>query len=226
MAILIAEPDEAEAQRMLQGLRLEGFTCDRVESGQLALARAGASEALVAEVALPVLPGLELAKRLRKDGITTPLLFISSLCTPEHRVAGLEAGADDYLCKPFALAELSARLKALIRRSRMPARPLRLLLGDLIWEPDRRQVYRAGERLDLTPKEYLILALLLERVGQVVSREAIAQTLWGAGKERPDLRSPNAMDAQVRRLRAKVDGPFGQPLLHTLRGQGLMIEVR
>lgn len=226
MAILIAEPDEAEAQRMLQGLRLEGFTCERVASGPLALARAGASEALVAEVALPGLPGLELARRLRKDGITTPLLFVSSLCSPEHRVTGLEAGADDYLCKPFALAELSARLKALIRRSRMPARPLRLLLGDLIWEPDRRQVYRAGERLDLTPKEYLILALLLERVGQVVSREAIAQTLWGAGKERPDVRSPNAMDAQVRRLRAKVDAPFGQPLLHTLRGQGLMIEVR
>jgi DNA-binding response OmpR family regulator len=226
MAILIAEPDEAEAQRILQGLTQEGFTCERVETGLLALTRASTCEALVAEIALPELPGLELARRLRKAGITTPLIFISALCTPEHRVRGLEAGADDYLCKPFTLAELSARVRALVRRSRMPSRPQRVLLGDLTWEPDRRQVSRAGERLDLTPKEYALLSLLLERVGQVVSREVIASALWGAGKDRPDHRSPNAMDAQVRRLRAKVGGPFARPLLHTLRGQGLMLEVR
>ncbi len=226
MAILIAEPDDTEAQRIIAGLTANGFTCERIENGHLALARAAASEALVAEIALPGLPGLELAQQLREAGITTPLIFVSALCTPEHRVRGLEAGADDYLCKPFTLPELAARLRALIRRSRMPSRPLRFLLGDLVWEPDRRQVSRAGERLDLTTQEYALLSVLLERAGQVVSREAIALALWGAGKDRPDLRSPNAMDAQVRRLRAKVDGPFAQPLLHTFRGQGLMIEVR
>ncbi|MDP1832791.1 MAG: response regulator transcription factor [Geothrix sp.] len=225
MAILIAEPDDTEAQRIIEGLTADGFICARAETGHLALAHAAASEALVAEIALPGLPGLELAQRMREAGITTPLIFVSVLCTPEHRVRGLEAGADDYLGKPFTMPELSARLRALVRRSRMPSRPLRVLLGDLIWEPDLRRVFRAGERLELTPKEYTLLSLLLERKGQVVSREEIALALWGAGKDRPDLRSPNAMDAQVRRLRAKVDGPFAKPLLHTLRGQGLTIEA-
>ena len=211
---------------MLEGLTDSGFTCELVETGPLALARAGGCEALVAEVALPGLSGLELAQRLRKAGITTPLIFVSSLCAPEHRVRGLEAGADDYLCKPYTMPELAARLRALVRRSRMPSRPLRVQVGDLVWEPERRRVSRTGELLDLTPKEYAVLSLLLEQAGQVVSREAIARTLWGAGKEQPELRSPNALDAQVRRLRAKVDGPFDQVLLHTLRGQGIMIEAR
>lgn len=226
MAILIAEPNKAEAQQMLQGLSAHGFTCELAETGPQALARAAGCEALVAEVALPGLSGLDLARRLRLGGITTPLIFVSSLCAPEHRVLGLEAGADDYLCKPFTLPELSARLRALIRRSRMPSRPLRVQVGDLIWEPERRSVSRAGTSLDLTPKEYAVLSLLLEHAGQVVHRDTIALALWGAGKDLPDLRSPNAMDAQVRRLRAKLDGPFGQPLLHTLRGQGLMLEAR
>lgn len=226
MAILIAEPDESEARSMVEGLTTEGFMCERVATGPDALARASASEALVAEIALPGLPGLDLARRMRETGITTPLIFVTSLSTPEHRVLGLEAGADDYLSKPFTLPELAARLRALIRRSQMPSRPRRLGLADLVWEPDLRRVSRGDHRLDLTAKEYTLLALLLEKQGQVVSREEIAMTLWGRTRERPDLRSPNALDAQVRRLRAKVDGPFDRPLLHTLRGLGLMIEAR
>ena len=226
MAILIAEPDDAEAQRTMEGLASEGFVCERARTGPEALARAFACEALVAEIALPGLPGLDLARRLRASGITTPLMFLTTLCDLDHRVRGLEAGADDYLGKPFTLAELAARLRALIRRSRMPARPRRLGMADLVWEPDLRRVLRGDRRLDLTSKEYALLALLLERQGQVVSREEVALTLWGRDRNKADLRSPNALDAQVRRLRAKVDDPFDRPLLHTLRGQGLMMEAR
>jgi len=226
MAILIAEPDETEAQRVLEGLASAGFICEQVDTGRDILVRASAFEAVVTEIALPGLPGLELVRRLRDGGITTPLIFVTALCTPEHRVRGLEAGADDYLCKPFTLPELVARLRALIRRSRMPSRPRRLGLGDLVWEPDLRQVHRGERRLELTPKEYALLSLLLERHGQLVLRGELALALWGREKDRLDLRSPNALDAQVRRLRAKVDGPGERPLLHTLRGQGLMIEAR
>jgi two-component system copper resistance phosphate regulon response regulator CusR len=226
MAILIAEPDEAEARRMIEGLAREGFRCEWAKTGPEALAGASACEALIAEIALPGLSGMELVVRLRESGITTPLIFVTALCTPEHRVRGLEAGADDYLCKPFTLPELAARLRALIRRSRMPSRLRRVGVADLVWEPDVRRVHRGDHRLDLTPKEYTLLALLLERPGQVVSREEMALALWGGEKHRPDLRSPNALDAQIRRLRAKVDDPFDHPLLHTQRGRGLVIEVR
>jgi two-component system copper resistance phosphate regulon response regulator CusR len=226
MAILIAEPDEAEAQRMVQGLASEGFLCERAESGHDALARASACEAMIANITLPDLPGLELARRLRVAGATTPLIFVTAFCGPEHRVQGLEAGADDYLCTPYTMPELAARLRALIRRSRMPSRTRRVGMGDLVWEPDLRRVSRGVHRLDLTPKEYALLALLLEHQGELVSREHMAMALWGREKDRPDLRSPNALDAQVRRLRAKVDGPFEHPLIHTLRGQGLMLEAR
>jgi len=225
MSILIAEPDERESLRLLEGLTSEGFTCERSASAHDALARASAFEALISEIALPGLPGLEMARRLREAGITTPLIFVSALCAPEHRVRGLEAGADDYLCKPVSLPELSARLRALIRRSRMPPRPKRIVLADLVWEPELRRVVRANHRLELTPKEYALLALLLERHGLVVSREDIVLALWGHARNRSDPHSPNTLDAQVRRLRAKLDGPFDKPLLQTLRGQGLRIDI-
>lgn len=226
MAVLIAEPDEGGARQMIEGLTSEGFACEWARTGPEALARASSCEALVSEIALSGLSGMDLVGRLRESGVTTPLIFVTTLCTPEHRVRGLEAGADDYLCKPFTMPELAARLRALIRRSRMPSRPRRVGVADLVWEPDLRRVHRGEQRLDLTSKEYLLLALLLERPGQVVSREEMALALWGGGSHRPELRSPNALDAQIRRLRAKVDGPFARPLLHTQRGRGLVIEVR
>ncbi|MFN7957996.1 MAG: response regulator transcription factor [Holophagaceae bacterium] len=226
MAILIAEPNEVDARRMLEGLASEGFQCEWAESGPAALARAAACEALVAEIALPGLSGMELVRRLRESGTTTPVIFVTELCTPEHRVRGLEAGADDYLCKPFTMPELAARLRALIRRSRMPSRHRRVGVADLVWEPDLRRVHRGEQRLELTPKEYTLLTLLMEHPGQVVSRDEMALALWGGENHRPDLRSPNALDAQIRRLRAKVDGSSEHPLLHTHRGRGLILESR
>jgi len=226
MAILIAEPDATEAQHMIEGLASEGFVCVRAASALDALARASAHEALVSDVTHPDLPGLDLVRRLRESAISTPLILVTALCSPEHRVRGLEAGADDYLCKPYALPELAARLRAVIRRSRMPSRTRRVGLADLVWEPDLRRMSRGEQRLDLTPKEYALLALLLEHQGELVSREAMAMVLWGREQNRPELRSPNALDAQVRRLRAKVDGPSERPLIHTLRGQGLVLEAR
>jgi len=226
MAILIAVPDDGEAQEMMVGLGALGFACERTPTGAMALTLASTCEALIADTVLPDMPGLELAQKLREEGLSTPLILLEHQCSPERRALGLEAGADDFLCKPFALLELAARLRALIRRSRMPSRARYLAVADLVWEPDLRRVSRVGQRLDLTPMEYALLSLLLERLGQVVSREEMALALWGGGKELPELRSPNALDAQVRRLRAKVDGPFSLPLLRTLRGKGMKIEAR
>jgi two-component system copper resistance phosphate regulon response regulator CusR len=124
------------------------------------------------------------------------------------------------------MAELVARVKALIRR-RAPAGTRHILrVGDLVWEPDRRRVERGDARLDLTPQEFAVLTLLLERQGQIVSREALGRVLWGGSAEHPALRSPNALDAMIRRLRAKVDAPFPTALIHTCRGQGLILEAR
>jgi DNA-binding response OmpR family regulator len=224
MAVLIAAPDDGEAQAIIEGLGAHGIACERTPSAIQALARASACEALVAEMELPDLQGLDLARRWRSQGHGRPLILLGAPCSPEHRAAGLEAGADDFVCRPFTLPELAARLRALIRRSHMPSRNRRLGVADLVWEPDQRRVSRGGKRLDLTPKEYALLTLLLERPGEVVSRGDMARALWGCSEERPEWRSPNALDAQVRRLRAKVDGPFDRPLLLTFRGQGMRLD--
>jgi len=224
MAVLIATRETGEAQAMIEGLGAQGIPCQGVPSGSMALALGPGCEALVAEMGLPDLPGLELARRWRADAHGRPLILLGSQCSPEHRAAGLEAGADDYVCRPFTLPELAARLRALIRRCPMALPNWTLVVADLVWDPHQRRVSRGGQRLDLTPKEYALLCLFMENPGRVVSREEMAMALWGGGEDGPEQRSPNALDAQVRRLRAKVDGPFPRPLLHTLRGQGLKLE--
>lgn len=167
-----------------------------------------------------------MVRHMREAGIATPVLFVSALCSAEQRVRGLEAGADDYLDKPYAMAELVARVRALIRRLAPSLAGRAQRVADLVWDPTRRRIERDGQRLELTPKEFAVLTLLLERRGQIVSREELGRILWGGSLERPALRSPNAMDAMIRRLRSKVDTPFARPLIHTCRGQGLILEAR
>lgn len=226
MAILIADPDDREALRLQAGLALEGFRTERVADGSTAEVRAPQTELLVAEVDLPGLGGLDLVRHLRDRKVGTAVIFHATRASAEDRARGLEAGADDFLAKPCATVELAARIRAVLRRCH-PAVPLsRVQIADLVWEPDHRLIHRGSRRLDLTVKEYALAALLLERHGQPVHREDMAMALWGSGQAKPDLRSPNALDAQVRRLRAKLDGPGEPPLLHTLRGVGLVLEAR
>lgn len=226
MAILIADPDVREALRLQTGLAAEGFLTERVSDGPAAEARILSVEALVAEVDLPGLSGLDLVRRLRARQVATPVLFHAARATPEERARGLEAGADDYLAKPGAPVELAARLRAVLRRCHPLPQPIRIQVGDLVWEPGARLILRGGRRVVLTVKEYALATLLLERRGQAVSREDMTRVLWGADQPRPDLRTPNALDAQVRRLRVKLDAPDERPLLHTLRGVGLILEAR
>ncbi len=226
MTILVAEVDDASTQQMLAGLGAAGIACSALPPGRPPSDQVNHAGVLIADPARPGLGGLELIRSLRASGVATPILLVSALCSADQRVRGLEAGADDFLCKPYAMAELVARVRALVRRRTPPGTRRIVRVGDLAWEPVRRRVERGEARLDLTPQEFTVLTLLLERQGQIVSREDLGRTLWGGSAEQPALRSPNALDALIRRLRAKVDAPFSEPLIHTCRGQGLILEAR
>jgi two-component system copper resistance phosphate regulon response regulator CusR len=178
-------------------------------------------DALVVDIMLPGFSGLELVSRLRRKGIQVPVLFLSAKGAIEDRIRGLEEGADDYLVKPFALPELVARLRALLRRGAMPSKD-RVQVGDLVWEPAQRRISRLGKRVDLTPKEYALATLLLRSPGEVVTREQMGRAVWGLSC----VVDPNALDVQVLRLRKKLDDPYPLKLIHTLRGVGLVLESR
>ena len=226
MTVLIVEPDSQEADRLAVGLSAEGFTCEWTEDGTEALRRAPSMGALVMESTLPGLSGLDVVRSLREHHLSVPVIFHAARCSPDDRVRGLEAGADHFLSKPCTIPELAARIRAVLRRRQPASRLARIRVADLLWEPALRRVSRSGHRIDLTPKEYALVALLLDHRGEVVSRELIAQALWCQSPGHVEIRSTNAMDVQIRRLRAKLDGPFATPLLHTLRGLGLVIESR
>ena len=223
MRILIAE-DEAKTRRYLaQGLRENGCSVEAVGDGReaLALARMHAFDAIVLDVMLPVLDGWSVLRALRADDVRTPVMFLTARDHVEDRVRGLDLGADDYLVKPFAFAELLARLRNLIRRT-APAQGLGPIeIGDLVLDPLRHSVVRAGTALKLTAKEYALLLLLARHRGQVLSRTLIAEAVWGVCFET----QTNVVDVLLRRLRAKLDAPFCTPLLHTVRGVGYRMDT-
>jgi two-component system copper resistance phosphate regulon response regulator CusR len=150
------------------------------------------------------------------------VLFLSAKGSTEDRIRGLNEGGDDYLVKPYALAEVLARVRALLRRSSGAMVSSQVKVADLVWEPTHRRITRDGRRIDLTPKEYALAALLLQNRGEVVSRAQIAQAVWGMDV----VVDGNAVDVQVRRLRLKLDEPFPVKLVHTLRGVGVVLEAR
>ncbi len=223
MNVLIVEDETKTAQHLRAGLEAAGFSATTATSGEIGLRKASATrfDAIVADIMLPNMSGLDMVRRLRESNITTPVLFLSAKASMEDRVIGLEKGGDDYLPKPYGIPEVVARLKAILRRAQ-PQASGKLDLADLVWEPGLKKISRLGARVDLTPKEYTLAALLLQNVGEVVPRSLIVQALWG-GEVPPES---NAVDVQMLRLRKKLDDPYETKLIHTLRGVGVVMELR
>lgn len=219
MRLLIIEDDPKLAPLLARGLREEGFAVDVTGQGEDGVFRAVEHDydLIVLDVMLPGMDGFEVLERLRKNGRTTPVLMLSALGALPHRVRGLNSGADDYLKKPFAFEELLARIHALLRR-RTPENHLLLCVGDLILDPQARQVRRGGTLIPLTAKEFSILEYLLRHRGRVISRTQLSEHVWD---EHFDAMS-NVVDVTVYRLREKIDRG-GPPLLHTVRGAGYVL---
>jgi two-component system, OmpR family, response regulator len=214
--LLVVEDDVKMAALVRRGLTEEGAAVDVARSGEDALWMAAATpyDAVVLDVMLPGMDGFETCRRLREDGVWTPVLLLTARDSVEDRVAGLDGGADDYLTKPFSFAELSARLRALVRRGQKE-RPAVLEVGDLRLDPATR-AWRGGERIHLSTKEFALLEAFMRRPGEVLSRLDLLEHAWDFGYENRS----NVVDVYIRYLRKKVDRPFGVETLETVRGAG------
>ncbi len=223
MRVLVVEDDGEAAEYMRRGLTEGGWTVDLSADGGdgYAMAAAGSHDVLVVDRMLPRLDGLGLVERLRAEGIRTPVLFLSALGDVDERVRGLQAGGDDYLVKPFAFAELLARLDALVRRYAPGHVTTKLSVADLEMDLLARQVVRAGRRIALQPREFRLLECLMRNAGRVVTRTMLLENVW----EYHFDPQTNVIDVHISRLRAKIDRGFAQPLLHTVRGAGYCLRV-
>lgn len=222
MKILIVEDEPKTGDYLRQGLAEAGFIVDLARDGLdgLHLAQSGEYDLIVLDVMLPRLDGWGVLETLRRAGRETPVLFLTARDQVEDRVRGLELGADDYLVKPFAFSELLARVRTLLRRGRSKE-PEVLRAADLELDLLRRRVLRAGQRIDLTAKEFALLELLLRRQGEVLPRSLIASQVWDMNFDS----DTNVIEVAVRRLRAKVDEPFEPKLIRTVRGMGYVLEA-
>ncbi|MBY0331008.1 MAG: winged helix-turn-helix domain-containing protein [Acetobacteraceae bacterium] len=224
MKILIVEDDAETAAYIARGLREAGHLADIAPDGQdgLFLGTTGRYEVMVVDRMLPKLDGLSLVRALRAAGVTTPALFLTARAGVGDRVEGLEAGGDDYLGKPFAFAELMARLNALARRPPpRAAEPTLLRVGDLEMDLIRRTVARGGRRIELQPREFRLLEYLMRRAGEVVTRTMLLEGVWDFHFDP----KTSVVETHVSRLRAKIDRDFAQPLLHTVRGAGYVVRA-
>ena len=217
MRVLVVEDETRMADVIRRSLTREGLAADVARDGEEALARSAGVDydVIVLDVMLPRRSGFEVCTVLRERGVWSPVLMLTARDGIEDRVAGLDCGADDYLVKPFALAELHARLRSLVRRGR-PERPAVLRVGSLRLDPARREVHRGEVRIDLSAKEFGLLEALMRRAGDVLTRLELIDHAWDLAYE---TRS-NVVDVYIRRLRRKLDDPFGTNSLETVRGAG------
>lgn len=223
MRVLVVEDDRTIADFIAEGLRREGFTADVAGDGVagLDLAQATTYDAAVVDVMLPRLDGLSLVAALRRAGVQTPVLFLSARHSVDDRVAGLRTGGDDYLAKPFAFVELLARLQALTRRGAIAAEPTRFAVADLTIDLSTRRVERGGTHIELPPREFALLELLMRHAGKVVSKTMILSHIWNYSFDP----GTNIVDVLVFRLRDRVDRAFEPKLVHTVRGIGYVLKV-
>ncbi len=221
MKILIVEDEPKTGEYLRQGLSEAGFVVDLARDGLdgLHLATTGDHDLLVLDVMLPRMDGWAVLQALRLSGHQVPVLFLTARDEVDDRVRGLELGADDYLVKPFAFAELLARVRGLLRRGRNKE-PEILTAADLEIDLLRRRVRRGGVRIDLTAKEFALLELLVRRQGEVLPRSLIASQVWDMNFDS----DTNVIEVAVRRLRAKIDDPFEPRLIRTVRGMGYVLE--
>jgi len=218
MHILLIEDDVAAADYIVQSLKTHQYTVDHATSGGdgLALALQGNYTLMIVDRMLPVMDGLTIVQKIREAGLGTPILFLSALGEVDERVVGLKAGADDYLAKPFAMAELIARIEALIRRDTQGGQVSEYSVGELHLDLLSREVTRAGQKIDLQPREFKLLAYLMQHQDQVVTRMMLLENVWDYHFD-PQT---NIIDVHISRLRTKIDKPFDHALLHTVRGAG------
>ena len=224
MRILIIEDEKKTADYLQKGLEENGFTVDVAHNGEDGLFLATSEDEIdliILDVMLPKHDGWSIIGALRGGGWQMPVLFLTARDSVQDRVKGLELGADDYLVKPFAFSELLARVRTLLRR-RPAKQPETLCIGDLEVDLLRHCAIRNGMRLELTQKEFSLLALFAQKTGEVLSRTLISEQVWGMDFDS----DANVIDVAIRRLRSKVDTPFDKELIHTVRGVGYVLEAR
>ena len=223
MRVLIIEDEPKTASYVAKGLREHGFIADVATTGRDGVHCAGSQsyDVLILDVMLPTMDGWTVLKECRALGVTAPVLFLTARDSIEDRVRGLELGADDYLIKPFAFSELLARVRTILRRGAVRQTDV-LQVSDLQLDLQRRRVVRAERKLELSPKEFSLLSLLMRRTGEVLSRTLIAEQVWDINFNS----DTNVVDVHIRRLRLKVDDPFQAKLIHTVRGAGYVLEER
>jgi two-component system OmpR family response regulator len=220
--ILVVEDDDKIASFLAKGLKQNGFSVDIASDGEEALSvcRLVNYDSIVLDIMLPKLDGLSVLRNIRQDKKLVPVLLLSAKASVDNRVTGLQAGADDYLTKPFAFSELLARLQALIRRATHVAEPTTLAVGDVSMNLLTREVFRAGQRIDLQSREFALLELLLRHPGRPITKTMILEHIWDYSFD-PQT---NVVDVLAHRLRSKLEKGFPSKIVHTIRGVGYVIK--
>ncbi|CAA0087484.1 Transcriptional regulatory protein CusR [Zhongshania aliphaticivorans] len=222
MRVLLIEDDTSVAEYIVKGLRESGYQVEHAADGKTGLVKATTEEydALIVDRMLPHVDGLTIIQTLRASNDTTPALILSALGEVDDRVKGLKAGGDDYLVKPFAFAELLARIEVILRRQEAGSAVTRLKVADLEMDLLAHKVSRAGQPFNLQPREYKLLEYLMRHAGQVVTRTMLLENVWDYHFD-PQT---NVIDVHISRLRQKIDKGFDKPLLNTVRGAGYMLD--